>query len=82
MTDVSEEHVATIFGIIRISELGATLAVTSNRTTPRRNTNTTKYYYYYYYTNYTTTCLFSVWFSLLITANFVPNSFIVSTLKV
>jgi hypothetical protein len=35
-TDVLEEHVASI-SVTRISELGTTLAVTSNRRTLRRN---------------------------------------------
>jgi hypothetical protein len=37
-TDVSEEHSASIIKVTRISELAATLAVTSNRRTLRRNT--------------------------------------------
>jgi hypothetical protein len=37
-TDVSEEFCASFFRVTRIGELGATLAVTSNRRTPRRNT--------------------------------------------
>jgi hypothetical protein len=37
-TDVSEERIASIIRIIRIGELGTTLAVTSNRSTLRRNT--------------------------------------------
>jgi hypothetical protein len=35
---VSEERSASIIGVTRISELGTTLAVTSNRCTLRRNT--------------------------------------------
>jgi hypothetical protein len=38
-TDVSEEHIASIIRVTRISELGTTLAATSNRNTLRRNTN-------------------------------------------
>jgi hypothetical protein len=38
-TDVSEERSASIIRVIRMSELGTTLAVTSNRRTLRRNTN-------------------------------------------
>jgi hypothetical protein len=34
-TDVSEEHIASIIRVIRIGELGTTLAVTSNRRTLR-----------------------------------------------
>jgi hypothetical protein len=37
-SDVSEEHSASIIRVIRIDELGTTLAVTSNRSTLRRNT--------------------------------------------
>jgi hypothetical protein len=37
-TDVSEELSASIIRVIRIGELGTTLAVTSNRSTLRRNT--------------------------------------------
>jgi hypothetical protein len=37
--DVSEECSASIIRVTRIGELGATLAVTSNRRTLRRNTN-------------------------------------------
>jgi hypothetical protein len=36
-TDVSEEHIASIIRVKGISELGTTLAVTSNRRTLRRN---------------------------------------------
>jgi hypothetical protein len=36
-TDVSEEHIASIIRVTRISELGA-LAVTSNRSMLQRNT--------------------------------------------
>jgi hypothetical protein len=36
-TDVSEEHGATIIRVTRIGELEATLAMTSNRRTPRRH---------------------------------------------
>jgi hypothetical protein len=36
--DVSEEHIASIFRVTRIGELG-TLAVTSNRSKLRRNTD-------------------------------------------
>jgi hypothetical protein len=32
-TDVSEERIASIIRLIRISELGTTIAVTSNRNT-------------------------------------------------
>jgi hypothetical protein len=38
ITDVSEELSASIIKVTRIGELGTTLAVTSNRRTPRRNT--------------------------------------------
>jgi hypothetical protein len=38
-TDVSEECSAFIIRVTRISELGTTLAVTSNRRTLRRNTS-------------------------------------------
>jgi hypothetical protein len=37
-TDVSEELSAYIIRVTRIGVLGTTLAVTSNRRTPRRNT--------------------------------------------
>jgi hypothetical protein len=37
-TDVSEERSASIIMVTRVGELGATLAVTSNRRTLRRNT--------------------------------------------
>jgi hypothetical protein len=37
-TDVSEELSASLIRVTRISELGTTLAVTSNRHTLRRNT--------------------------------------------
>jgi hypothetical protein len=37
-TDVSEEHIASIIRVIRIGELGTTLAVASNRRKLRRNT--------------------------------------------
>jgi hypothetical protein len=36
-TDVSEEFSASIIRVIRIGELGTTLALTSNRSTLRRN---------------------------------------------
>jgi hypothetical protein len=36
-TDVSEERSASFIKVTRISELGTTLAVTSNRSTLRRN---------------------------------------------
>jgi hypothetical protein len=36
--DVSEDHVFSIIRVIRIDELGITLAVTSNQSTVRRNT--------------------------------------------
>jgi hypothetical protein len=39
-TDVLEEPIAPIIRVTRIGELGATLAVTSNRRTVQRNTNT------------------------------------------
>jgi hypothetical protein len=35
-TDFSEEHIASIIRVTRISEVGTTLAVTSNRSTLRR----------------------------------------------
>jgi hypothetical protein len=38
-TDVSEESSASIIRVIRIGELGTTLAVTSNRYMLRRNTS-------------------------------------------
>jgi hypothetical protein len=41
--DVSEERVASIIRVTRISELGTTLAVTSNQRTQRRN-NTVLWY--------------------------------------
>jgi hypothetical protein len=37
-TDVSEERTASIIRMTRISELGTTLAITSNRRRLRRNT--------------------------------------------
>jgi hypothetical protein len=37
-TDISEEPSASFIKVKRIGELGTTLAVTSNRHTPRRNT--------------------------------------------
>jgi hypothetical protein len=36
-TDVSEEGIASIIGVIRIGELGTTVAVTSHRSMLRRN---------------------------------------------
>jgi hypothetical protein len=36
-TDVLEELSASFISVTRIGELGITLAVTSNRSTPRRN---------------------------------------------
>jgi hypothetical protein len=39
-TEASEELSASIIRVTRISELGTTLAVSSNRRTLRRNTNT------------------------------------------
>jgi hypothetical protein len=36
-TEVSEESVASIIKVIRIGDLGTTLAITSNRSTPQRN---------------------------------------------
>jgi hypothetical protein len=41
-TDVSEELSAYFIRVTRIDELGATLAVTSNRRTLRRNTSATR----------------------------------------
>jgi hypothetical protein len=41
--DVSEELRASFIRVIRIGELGITLAVTSNRRTLRRNTKKTSY---------------------------------------
>jgi hypothetical protein len=41
-TDVLEELRASIIRVTRISELGATLAVTSNRLKPRRNIKSLK----------------------------------------
>jgi hypothetical protein len=38
-TDISEELSASFIKVIRIGELGTTLAVTSNRRTLRRNVN-------------------------------------------
>jgi demethoxyubiquinone hydroxylase (CLK1/Coq7/Cat5 family) len=43
-TDVSEELSASIIRVTRIGELGATLAVTSNRSKLRSNT---MYFWYY-----------------------------------
>jgi hypothetical protein len=40
-TDVSEESIASIIKVTQIGELGAALAVTSNRSTLRRYTNST-----------------------------------------
>jgi hypothetical protein len=37
-TDVSDEIVASFIGVIRIGELGTTIAVNINRRTLRRNT--------------------------------------------
>jgi hypothetical protein len=37
-TDVSQECIASIIRVTSIVELGTTLAVTSNQSTPRRNT--------------------------------------------
>jgi hypothetical protein len=45
-TDVSEYLSASIIRVKRISELGSTLAVTSNRRTPRRNTKLVASYGY------------------------------------
>jgi hypothetical protein len=42
-TDVSEELSASFIRVTRISELGRTLAVTSNRSTLRRYTNTARW---------------------------------------
>jgi hypothetical protein len=44
-TDVSEERSAFIIRVTRIDEVGTTLAVISNRRTPRRNT---KWFYILY----------------------------------
>jgi hypothetical protein len=41
-TDVSKELSASFIRVIRIGELGTTLAVTSNRRTMRRNTRSTR----------------------------------------
>jgi hypothetical protein len=65
-TDVSEELSASFIRVTRIDELGATLAVTSNRRTLRRNT---KYQVF----------LRSV-SRLLVTASVVPSSSILVTL--
>jgi hypothetical protein len=40
-TDVSEEHSASFIRVTRISELGTTLAVTSNRRTQRASVAST-----------------------------------------
>jgi hypothetical protein len=37
-TDVLEEHIASIIKVPRISELGTTLAVTSNQSTLQKDT--------------------------------------------
>jgi hypothetical protein len=42
-TGVSEELSASFIRVTRISELERTLAVTSNRRTPRRNTSVASY---------------------------------------
>jgi hypothetical protein len=42
--DVSEELSASFFRVIRIGELGTTLAVTNNRRTLRRNTKSVASY--------------------------------------
>jgi hypothetical protein len=44
-TDVSEELSAPVIRMTRTSELGTTLAVTSNRRTLGRNTNCTLYFW-------------------------------------
>jgi hypothetical protein len=44
-TVVSEEHGTTIIGVKRISELGTTLAVTSNWILLRRNSDTEAQFY-------------------------------------
>jgi hypothetical protein len=41
-TDVSEELRASFIRVIRIGELGKTLAITSNRRTLRRDTNSSQ----------------------------------------
>jgi hypothetical protein len=66
-TDVSEEFSATFTTVTRIGEVGTTLAVTSNRCTLRRNTEHLAF-------------LRSV-HRLLVTANVVPTSPILVTLK-
>jgi hypothetical protein len=43
-TDLSEECIASIIKVKRIVELGKSLAVTNNRSTPRRNTLLFKFY--------------------------------------
>jgi hypothetical protein len=37
-TGISEEHITSIIMVTRISELGTTLAVTSNQSTLQKNT--------------------------------------------
>jgi hypothetical protein len=69
-TDVSEELSAVFIRVTRIGELGITLAVTSNRRTPRRSTN-------YQYQDFV--FLRSVR-RLLVTATVVPSSPILVTL--
>jgi hypothetical protein len=64
-TDASEEFSASIIRVTRISELGTTLAVTSNRRTLRRNTKS----HFVFLRN------------LLVTSNVVPSSLILVTLK-
>jgi demethoxyubiquinone hydroxylase (CLK1/Coq7/Cat5 family) len=39
VTEVSEEHIASIIRVTRIGELGTKLAVTSNQSTLQKNTN-------------------------------------------
>jgi hypothetical protein len=67
-TDVSEEHGASIITVTRISELGTTLAVTSNQRMLRRNT---MFYLW---------CLSLQRAPLLVTANNVPSSSILVNL--
>jgi hypothetical protein len=81
-TDVSEEHIASIISVESISELGTTLAVSSNRTTLRRtieNGSNSMGYKRDRWRNEGVGLCSNVR-QLLVTANSVPSSPILSTL--
>jgi hypothetical protein len=65
-TDVSEELSASIIRVTRIVEVGATLAITSNRST--------YYYYYYYYCIFLNVLLLLLLFAEMEQALVVPST--------